>query len=72
MLEKKENENGTLVLVNTSIKRNKDGTIRKTPKRTFLMDEVRSNSIAILSILKGLTQEQRKRVLNHALKVNEV
>ena len=72
MLEKQENENGTLVLVNTSIKRNKDGSIRKTSKRTFLMDEVRSHSIAILSILKGLTQEQRKRVLNHALKVNEV
>ena len=72
MFEQEQNEDGTLILVNNSIKRNKDGSIRKTSKRTFLMDEVRSNSIAVLSILKGLTQEQRKRVLNHALKVNEV
>ena len=72
MLETQTNEDGKIVLVNTSIKRNKDGRIRKTTKRTFLMDEVRSHSIAVLSVLKGLTQEQRKRVLSHAMKVNEV
>ena len=44
------------------------------PTRNYTMskDDVRSYSIAVLGAIKSLTKKQRIRVLNHALKVNDV
>ena len=44
------------------------------PTRNYTMskDDVRSYSIAVLGTIKSLTKKQRIRVLNHALKVNDV
>ncbi len=64
-------EDGSVVLVSTS-PTNKDGSFRKKPVRTFLMEDVRSNSLAVLGLLKGLTQEQRQRVLRHSIKINKI
>jgi hypothetical protein len=43
-----------------------------TRNYTMSKDDVRSHSIAVLGVIKMLTKQQRKRVLNHALKVNDV
>lgn len=64
-------EDGSYELV-TSSPINKDGSLRKKPVRTFLMEDVRSNSLAVLGLLKGLTQEQRQRVLRHSIKINKI
>ena len=64
-------EDGSYELVNSS-PINKDGSLRKKPVRTFLMEDVRSNSLAVLGLLKGLTQEQRQRVLRHSIKINKI
>jgi len=39
---------------------------------TFSMEDVRRASIGVLAVVKHLDKGQRKRVLHHALKVNEV
>ena len=38
----------------------------------FSKDNVRTYSLAIMNVIKGLTPSQRKRVLIHSMKVNEV
>lgn len=43
-----------------------------TRNYTMSKDDVRSYSIAVLGVIKSLTKKQRIRVLNHALKVNDV
>ena len=43
-----------------------------TRNYTMSKDDVRSYSIAVLGTIKSLTKKQRIRVLNHALKVNDV
>lgn len=45
--------------------------IRKPRKSQFTMNDVRSRSLEILAKMSDLTQEQRRRVLEHALKVNK-
>ena len=39
-------------------------------KHGFNKEEVRSWSLRVLAEIAGLTQDQRRRVLDHALKVN--
>jgi len=43
-----------------------------TNNRRFTKDDVRGYAMRCLAPLAGLTQQQRKRVLEHALKVNQV
>ena len=43
-----------------------------TSNYTISKDDFRSYSIAVLGVIKSLTKKQRIRVLNHALKVNDV
>lgn len=64
-------EDGSFYLENTG-PINKDGSLRRSPKRTFLMEDVRANALGVMGLLKSLTQEQRKRVLEHSLKINKV
>ena len=45
----------------------------KLPRRhTFTKDEARSWSLKVLAVMSSLTQEQRRRVLEHAGKVNRL
>ncbi len=41
-------------------------------KHGFTKETVRSWSLRVLAELAGLTQDQRRRVLDHALKVNRL
>jgi len=38
----------------------------------FTMEDVRSYALGVMAVLKGLTQSQRERVLNHSIKINKV
>ena len=38
----------------------------------FSMEQVRSNAVRVLNVIAPLTQAERKRVLAHALRLNEV
>ena len=45
----------------------------KLPRRHgFTKESVRSWSLKVLALMAGLTQDQRRRVLAHALKVNRL
>ena len=46
--------------------------ITKTRKQTFSKDRVRSWSLKCLALMAELTQDQRRRVLEHAMKINDV
>jgi len=39
---------------------------------TMSKDDVRTHAIAVLGVIRTLSKKQRIRVLNHALKVNDV
>lgn len=41
-------------------------------KHAFSKESVRSWSLKVLALMAGLTQDQRRRVLDHALKVNRL
>lgn len=45
---------------------------RKPREQRFTKDQVRSNAMRVLNVVANLTQAERKRVLNHALRLNEV
>ena len=46
--------------------------VKKESNYSFNQEQVRQNAIRVLGVMDKLTQSQRKRVLNFALKVNEV
>ena len=45
---------------------------RKPRQGRFSMEQVRSNTLRILNVVAPLSQSERKRVLAHALRLNEV
>ena len=46
--------------------------IRLPRKQSFTKESVRSWALKSLALMTGLTQDQRRRVLEHALKVNKL
>ena len=46
--------------------------VKKERNYSFNQEQVRQNAIRVLGVMDKLTQSQRRRVLNFALKVNEV
>jgi hypothetical protein len=45
----------------------------KRPRTTqFSKDEVRTHALRVLAEISSLTQDQRRRVLEHAVKVNAI
>jgi hypothetical protein len=46
--------------------------IRKPRVSTFSKDAVRENALKVLAVISHLTQDQRRRVLAHAVSVNAV
>jgi hypothetical protein len=46
--------------------------IRKPRRQGFSKETVRSWSLKALAMMSGLTQDQRRRVLEHAMKVNRL
>ena len=46
--------------------------VKKERNYSFNQEQVRQNAIRVLGVIDKLTQSQRKRVLNFALKINEV
>jgi len=45
---------------------------RRRSERAFTKESVRSWAIKVLAEIADLTQEQRRRVLEHAIKLNRV
>ena len=45
---------------------------RKPRVQKFSKEQVRQNALKALAILSGLTQDERRRVLNHAIQLHEV
>tara|TARA_Y100001937_G_scaffold104837_1_gene145147 strand:- start:1891 stop:2100 length:210 start_codon:yes stop_codon:yes gene_type:complete len=45
---------------------------RKPRVQKFSKEQVRQNALKALAILSGLTQDERRRVLNHCIQLNEV
>lgn len=54
------------------IVREKLGLPATTRKTTFTKDHVRGHAIRVLAAIAGLSQAQRRRVLTHARRLNEV
>lgn len=46
--------------------------LKKTRGQTFTREEIRREALGVLAQVRHLTMDQRRRVLEHALKVNEV
>jgi hypothetical protein len=46
--------------------------LRKPREVTFTKDEVRGNALKALGAIAHLTQKERRRVLLHALKLNDL
>lgn len=46
--------------------------IKRPRTRQFTKEDVRSNALRVLAVVANLTQEQRTRVLRHALNVNAI
>ena len=46
--------------------------LRRPRKQNFSKDSTRSWALKVLALMAELTQDQRRRVLEHALKVNRM
>ena len=46
--------------------------IKKERKYTFNKDHVRSHSMTVMGCISKLSQSERKRVLQHCLKINDI
>lgn len=46
--------------------------VRKTRQQQFSKDAVRTHALRVLAEISGLTQDQRRRVIEHAAKVNAI
>ena len=46
--------------------------LKKTRRRQFTAEQTRAWSLRVLAQMAELTQDQRRRVLEHALKLNRV
>lgn len=46
--------------------------LRKQRQSQFSKDAVRTHAMRVLAEISGLTQDQRRRVLEHAAKINAV
>lgn len=46
--------------------------LQKTRKRQFTAEQTRSAAIKVLAAIADLQQDQRRRVLDHAIKLNRV
>jgi hypothetical protein len=49
-----------------------DGSARSRRRTAMTKDEIRSAAIRVLAVVASLSSAQRRRVLKHALEVNEV
>jgi hypothetical protein len=47
-------------------------TLKKPRRAGFSKESVRSWSLKALAMMSGLTQDQRRRALEHAMKVNRL
>lgn len=45
--------------------------LTKTRQQQFSKDQVRTWAIRVLAVVADLNQDQRRRVLQHALKINQ-
>jgi hypothetical protein len=46
--------------------------IKRPRKSEFSKEAVRTNALRVLDVIANLTQDQRRRVLEHAVKVNAI
>lgn len=46
--------------------------IKRTRESQFSKDQVRTHALRVLAEIASLTQDQRRRVLEHAVKVNTI
>jgi hypothetical protein len=46
--------------------------LRKPRQQTFTREQLRREAIGVLAQIRHLTADQRRRVLEHAVKVNDV
>jgi len=46
--------------------------LRKSRQQSFKREQLRREALGVLAEIRHLTTDQRRRVLEHALKVNEV
>ena len=46
--------------------------LRKSRQQSFKREELRREALGVLAGIRHLTADQRRRVLDHAIKVNEV
>lgn len=46
--------------------------VKKTRQSQFSKDAVRQHALRVLAAIADLTQDQRRRVIEHARKVNDV
>ena len=49
-----------------------DKELSKPREYTFTKDQVRTHGLNVMAVISKLSQKERRRVLQHCLKINEV